>query len=119
MFKKLRTVVYHVSDLQKAKEWYSSITGITPYFDMPFYVGFNVNGFELGLDPDCSNATDGNHAIVYWAVDDIDQSFTKLLDNGAKQIEGINDVGDGIQVASVLDLWGNAIGIIQEKANVS
>ena len=52
MFQGLRTVIYHVDDLQKATEWYSNILGIKPYFDEPFYVGFNVGGFELGLDPD-------------------------------------------------------------------
>jgi len=52
MFKKLRTLIYHVDNLEKAKEWYKKITGINPYFDEPFYVGFNINGCELGLDPD-------------------------------------------------------------------
>ena len=48
----LRTALYRVTDLDKAKEWYRAVLGIDPYFDEPFYVGFNVGGFELGLDPD-------------------------------------------------------------------
>ena len=48
----LRTVNYHVTDLARAKAWYISALGKEPYFDEPFYVGFNVGGFELGLDPD-------------------------------------------------------------------
>jgi catechol 2,3-dioxygenase-like lactoylglutathione lyase family enzyme len=47
----LRTVIYHAPDLEKAREWYSSVLGFGPYFDQPFYVGFNVGGYELGLDP--------------------------------------------------------------------
>ena len=47
MFLGLRTVVYHTDDLNGAKAWYSSVLGISPYFDQPFYVGFNVGGFEL------------------------------------------------------------------------
>ena len=74
MFKKLRTVIYYVADLQKAKEWYTEITGITPYFDEPFYAGFNINGCELGLDPDMAGVTRGNHNFVYWSVDDIETS---------------------------------------------
>lgn len=48
----LRTSIYHVTDISKAKEWYSAVLEIEPYFNEPFYVGFNVGGFELGLDPD-------------------------------------------------------------------
>lgn len=56
MFQGLRTAVYGVSDLQKAKEWFTMVTGIKPYFDEPFYVGFNIGGYELGLDPDLKPA---------------------------------------------------------------
>ena len=52
MFQGLRTVIYHVEDLTRAKEWYGSVLGIRPYFDEPFYVGFDVGGFELGLQPE-------------------------------------------------------------------
>ena len=48
----LRTAIYPVTDLAKARSWYSAVLGVAPYFDEPFYVGFNVGGFELGLDPD-------------------------------------------------------------------
>lgn len=50
MLRGLRTVIYKVPDLARAKTWYGSTFGIAPYFDEPFYVGFNVGGFELGLD---------------------------------------------------------------------
>ena len=52
MFQGLRTVIYPVSDLEKAKAWYGQVLKSRPMFDKPFYVGFNVGGFELGLDPD-------------------------------------------------------------------
>ena len=52
MFNKLRTVIYHVDDIEKAKQWYINITGVQPSFNQPFYVGFDINGCELGLDPD-------------------------------------------------------------------
>jgi catechol 2,3-dioxygenase-like lactoylglutathione lyase family enzyme len=52
LFLGLRTAIYHVDDLRKAKEWYSDLLGVEPYFDDPFYVGFKVGGYELGLDPE-------------------------------------------------------------------
>jgi hypothetical protein len=49
MFLGLRTASYRVTDINKGKEWYSAVLGFGPYFDEPFYVGFNVAGYELGL----------------------------------------------------------------------
>ena len=67
----LRTTVYPVTDLEKAKAWYSKLLGVAPYFDEPFYVGFNVGGFELGLDPDTSELKPGaGGAVAYWGVED-------------------------------------------------
>lgn len=48
MLNKLRTVIYHVDDIIKAKDWYIQLTGIQPYFDEIFYIGFDINGCELG-----------------------------------------------------------------------
>ena len=59
MFQGLRTVIYHVDDLEKAKAWYGKALKIKPYFDKPFYVGFNVGGYELGLDPDMTGVKRG------------------------------------------------------------
>ena len=56
----LRTTVYMVNDIEKAKNWYAQAFGISPYFDEPYYVGFNVAGFELGLMPTSEDATHSN-----------------------------------------------------------
>jgi predicted enzyme related to lactoylglutathione lyase len=113
MFKKLRTVVYHVTDLQQAKAWYTKITGIEPYFDMPFYVGFDINGGELGLDPDMTGVSSGNHSFAYWAVDGIEKCVTSLVVDGAVLVDDVKEVGGGIKVAVVQDPWGNAVGLIE------
>lgn len=113
MFKKLRTVVYHTDDLQKAKNWYISITGIQPYFDETFYAGFDINGFELGLDPDLSGVEKGNQSIAFWAVDNIEACVKKLVEHGAAIKDDVNDVGGGIKVAVVYDPFGNAVGLIE------
>ena len=113
MIKGLRTVKYGVTDLDKGKEWYSEVLGIKPYFDEPFYVGFNVDGYELGLDPDSSAVGSGDAGVVaYWGVDDIEKEYNRLLSIGAKSHSEIMDVGGGIKVATVLDPFGNVFGII-------
>ena len=114
MFQGLRTVVYHVNDLARAKTWYSEALEQTPYFDEPFYVGFSVGGYELGLDPDGAGEADSaGVAVAYWGVDDIANVYQRLLDLGAHERTPIADVGDGIRLATVRDPFGNAFGIIE------
>ncbi len=117
MFKKLRTVIYHVKDLQKAKEWYINITGVQPYFDEAFYAGFNINGFELGLDPDFENVQEGNQSVAYWAVDNIEMALKKLVLHNAVVIHKVLETGGGIKVAAVLDPFGNTVGLIEEPSH--
>lgn len=110
----LRTVIYPVDDLQAGKAWYSRILGFPPYFDEPFYVGFNVGGYELGLDPDTSVARPGaGGPLAYWGVEDAAGALERLLSLGAREHRSLQDVGGGIRVASVLDPFGNALGIIE------
>ncbi len=117
MFLGLRTAAYHVSDIAKAKEWYTSILGFAPYFDQPFYVGFNVGGYELGLQPAEGDSTNkagkADGAVAYWGVEDAAAALARLLELGAIPHEGIQDVGEGIKVASVKDPFGNVFGVIE------
>jgi predicted enzyme related to lactoylglutathione lyase len=113
-FQGLRTVIYHAPDLDKAKAWYSAVLGIQPYFDQPFYVGFNVGGYELALDPDASSTPGGKAgAVTYWGVADAQSALARLISLGAVERSAVQDVGNGIRVASVFDPFGNIFGIIQ------
>jgi predicted enzyme related to lactoylglutathione lyase len=111
MFLGLRTAIYHTPDLAKAKVWYSRVLGVEPYYDQPYYVGFTVAGYELGLDPAPAKA--GENVGVYWGVTAIDAVYQKLLEFGATPHQAVQDVGDGIKVATVLDPFGNVFGIIE------
>ncbi len=110
MFLGLRTIIYPASDLEAAKRWYTQLLGVAPYFDEPFYVGFNVGGYELGLDPD-AEAERG--PVTYWGVSDADSGLQWLLDHGGTPRSAVRDVGDGIRVATVLDPAGSIVGIIE------
>lgn len=112
----LRTTIYKVSDLEKAKAWYGKSFGIRPYFDEPFYVGFNVGGFELGLDPDTSDQKPGaGGSTSYWGVESMDATAAALKAAGVRFRSEPRDVGDGIRVASVEDPFGNVVGLIENK----
>lgn len=114
MFLGLRTAIYHVSDIEKAKDWYSSILGFGPYFDEPFYVGFNVGGYELGLQPsesESNNKADG--VVAYWGVEDAGAALKRMLEQGATLHQDVQDVGGDIKVATVKDPFGNVFGVIE------
>ena len=110
----LRTVIYKVGNLESAKKWYTAAFGVPPYFDEPFYVGFNIGGYELGLDPDVSEGVAGKcGSLAYWGVNNLDSALSHFLAQGAKLKTPAQDVGGGIRVASVSDPFGNVIGLIE------
>jgi predicted enzyme related to lactoylglutathione lyase len=114
MFLGLRTAIYHVDDIEKGKAWYAQALGIEPYFDQPFYVGFNVGGYELGLQPaDAAGAAKADGAVAYWGVEDANAAHQRLIELGAIAHEAVQDVGEGIKVATVKDPFGNVFGIIE------
>lgn len=113
MFKKLRTVIYYVPDLRQAKDWYIGLTGTQPYFDEPYYVGFDFDGCELGLHPRDESVTQGNQTVTHWAVSGIELCVTKMVKHGASILYPTSDVGGGVKVATLLDPWDNAVGLIE------
>ena len=109
----LRTAGYMVGDLDKAKAWYTATFNIKPYFDEPFYVGFNIGGYELGLMPEVNPSTEKIESVLtYWGVEDINKAFDHFIDYGATVHEKPTNVGGSLMVASVKDPWGNIIGLI-------
>ena len=107
----LRSALYPAADLEAAKRWYTQVLGVAPYFDQPFYVGYSVGGFELGLLPDAASGNSGPQAL--WGVADAAAAYARLIVLGADALEPPNDVGGGITVAAVTDPFGNRLGIIQ------
>ena len=109
----LRTVAYKVPDLAEAKKWYSKAFNTKPYFDEPFYVGYKIGGYELGLLPiEEEKNVVGNSVTAYWGIEDMDTAMKNILDLGASKQDDPQDVGGGVIVASVKDPWGNIIGLI-------
>lgn len=109
----LRTTIYKVDDLRQAKEWYSKVFQVPPYFDEPFYVGFNVAGYELGLLEEQMPATSKSaNVLSYWGVDNIEQEVERFISLGASLDQMPSNVGGEIKVATVKDPWGNLIGLI-------
>jgi catechol 2,3-dioxygenase-like lactoylglutathione lyase family enzyme len=110
----LRTAIYAVPDVPRARVWYRELLGLDPYFDEPFYVGFNVGGFELGLQPLEGEPHPGaGGAVAYWGVEHITEAWPRLLALGAEPVSPPQDVGGDIRVAVAKDPFGNALGLIE------
>jgi predicted enzyme related to lactoylglutathione lyase len=108
---RLRTAIYPASDLQKAKQWYSELLMQSPYFDEPFYVGFSVGGFELGLVPEVTPGTSGPQPL--WGVQNAEAAYARLVELGATPLEPVTAVGEGIKLGALTDPFGNRFGIIE------
>lgn len=106
----LRTVIYCVTDVQQSRDWWRRFLRVDPYFDEPFYVGFEIGGFELGLMPVESPTPEG--ALTYWGVDDVAATVEEACRGGAQVHVEPSDVGGGIVTATVRLPDGSIVGFI-------
>ena len=83
----LRTAIYKVPNIEKAKQWYAEAFHTAPYFDMPFYAGFNIAGYELGLQPDEKTETKSDNVEMYWGVNDVVASYNRLNKPGGNSTQ--------------------------------
>jgi predicted enzyme related to lactoylglutathione lyase len=109
MNKGIKTVIYPVKEITKAKTLFAKLLGVEPYADQPYYVGFKVGDQDIGLVPNGNNAG----MTAFYHIDDIKSSLQILLDAGAQIIQDIKNVGGDRLIASVRDQDGNIIGLIE------
>ncbi|MFF8943442.1 VOC family protein [Streptomyces sp. NPDC014864] len=109
----LRTIVYPVKDLDRAKALFSALLEVEPYADEPYYVGFKDSGQDVGLDPN-GHAKGMTGPVPYWHVADIRERLPALLAAGAELLQDVQDVGGGRRIASVKDADGNLVGLVQD-----
>ncbi len=108
----LRTCIYLVKDINLAKKWYAKAFETKPYFEESSYVGFNIGGFELGLQPEEKPEVKSQNVQAYWGVNNITAEYNRLIKLGATPLESPNNVGGELMVATILDPWDNVIGLI-------
>ncbi len=110
----IRTVLHPVTDLTKAKDVYTALLGVPPTTDSSFYVGFEAEGQQIGLVP--GGGPQGmTSPVAFWHVPDIEAKLAEVTAAGATVKEAAHDVGGGRLVATVTDLDGNVLGLIQDR----
>lgn len=102
----IRSVVVPVSNLQATKGVYTALFG-PPHTDESYYVGYNVDGFEIALNP----AGRGGGPVVFADVDDLDATRETLLAAGATERDAPRQVAPGARVCVLLDAEGNPVGL--------
>jgi len=108
----IKTVIYPVKDIARAKALFRNLLGVDPYVDQPYYVGFRVGDQDIGLDPNGHKAG----VTAYYHVDDIKKSMQLLLDSGAQVLQEVKNVGGGKLIAFVRDAEGNLVGLVESPA---
>ncbi len=116
MFTGLKSVIYPSANLEADTKFWHEASGVAPYFEQPYYVGFTINGCELGLDPNAS-AEGITYPISYWHVDSTIAASEQILSAGATVNTEAKDVGGGMMMATFKDKSGNIFGIIENPNN--
>jgi predicted enzyme related to lactoylglutathione lyase len=111
----MKTVILPVKDIAAAKAVYGRLFGVAPSMDEVYYVGFDVEGQHIGLDPN-GHSRGMTGPVGYWHVDDINETLEALLEAGAATQQPVSDVGGGKLIATVTDADGNVIGLLQAPA---
>lgn len=108
----INVIIFPVKDLDQVKTLYGTLLGVEPYVDEPYYVGFRVDGQEIGLDP---NGHDKGMTgpVGYMEVDDIQKHIDDLVEAGAEVVQEATDVGGGKLIARLKDVDDNPIGLAQ------
>jgi predicted enzyme related to lactoylglutathione lyase len=133
MLRTLATISFYAADLAAARRWYTQLLGQEPYFTLPehdpAYLEWRVGPFdhELGIidarfapggpasgqEGPSSSGTGHPRAITYWLVDDVRAAHGRLLELGATEHEPVTPRGDGFVTASVIDPFGNVLGVME------
>ena len=108
----VKTIIYPVKDLDRAKAVFGTLLGAEPAVDSPYYVQFDLGDQRLGLDPN-GHARGFAGSVGYWEVADLNARFQELLAAGAESHEAVKEIGGGALIASVKDADGNVVGLIQ------
>lgn len=118
MLRGLANVSFFAADLEEAGRWYAELLGFPPYFSVPGYLEFRIGDYahELGIIDARYSPSDPREpggAIAYWHVDDVAASLERLIGLGATEHEPVRERGHGFRTASVVDPFGNVLGVMQ------
>ena len=127
MLRGMCTLTLWADDLPAATRWYTELLGIEPYFRSenvgkgPGYVEFRIGDYqhELGITDrrfaPKALAAPGGGVVCNWHVDNLEGNLKRVLGMGATLVEDITERGPGFVTASVIDPFGNVLGLMHNQ----
>ncbi|GAA1021684.1 MULTISPECIES: VOC family protein [Amycolatopsis] len=133
MLRGLSTVTFYSPDFEAAKRWYTDLFGVAPYLDTPAYMEWRIGDYqhefgivhssyatsELSRTADLATVGQPAGAVVFWHVEDVPATLERVVAMGAKVHDAPRDRGTGFITASVIDPWGNVLGLMYNPHYVS
>jgi predicted enzyme related to lactoylglutathione lyase len=113
------TLNFYAADLTAAKAWYTEFFGFPPYFEreggyLEWRVGDSEDEFGIinAAYAPFDHAEQKGGAAMLWHTDDVQATLDRVLKMGATLREGITDRGHGFVTATVVDPFGNVLGLM-------
>lgn len=103
-----QTVLLPTSDLAASRALYIELLSVQPNADSDYYVGFDVDGQQIGLVPGSTDVQPHLH------VDDLEASLKVITDAGGTVVDGPRAVGGTRRVAVVRDAYGAQFGLTHD-----
>ena len=114
MIKSIKSIVYPSANIDADVAFWTKVLGKEPYFNEHYYVGFRMDGYELGLDPNA--ISEGvTQPVTYWDVADIEEEVAKLVALGMTLHEPIQELSSGVKIAKLKDTAGYMFGLVSSQ----
>ncbi|MEL4068891.1 VOC family protein [Ochrobactrum sp. GPK 3] len=115
----ISAVLIHVGDVAAAIEWYRKAFphAVPKHLEAFDFSYLQIGDIDLEIVPADEKVSSGAAgSIVYWHVDNFDESLALLMAIGGKLYRGPLDIQDGMRMCQVQDPWGNCIGLRGKKS---
>jgi len=114
---KVNNVFIHVSNLEKSVEWYSNLLGLpfskenvaSPVYNIPVTSETGLTLDDHSFDPGFT-LKPSNHVLFNFFVEDIDEAYEFISNNGITIVKEIERIGD-FAYFNFQDLDGNVLMI--------
>lgn len=113
MFQSVHSVMFHVSDIEKACRWYSGLLSIEPVYLLEDFPVLRIGNTEICFhQADAKVSTGRSGVVTYWRVADFNQAITRAEEMGGLVHRGPLEIEHGDSICQIADPFGNLFGLV-------